>query len=238
MANTIEMKTLTINGTTFEVVDRYSRDNKPNAVIDDSSTGAGHLEFNNTDLYPKTLLNQIQTIDELKGLILNTFYPVGTIYMSTTSADPSTYLGGTWQAWGSGRVPCGVDTSVDDFSTVEKAGGALTRTLQVSDLPQHSHTMAHTHTFTTGTQSNNTISGYYAGHSTAAPHTESNYFHYLRKGSSKSASGVIDGATTAAHTHSGTTNASSAANTGTTGSGTAFSIIQPYITCYMWKRIS
>ena len=47
--------------------------------------------------------------------------------MSTNSANPSTYLGfGTWTAWGSGRVPVGINSSDGDFNTVNKTGGAKT----------------------------------------------------------------------------------------------------------------
>ena len=55
-----------------------------------------------------------------------TMYPVGSIYMSTSSTNPSTYFGGTWVAWGSGRVPVGINTSDSNFNTVEKTGGAST----------------------------------------------------------------------------------------------------------------
>lgn len=34
-------------------------------------------------------------------------YPVGSIYLSVKNTNPSTYFGGTWVAWGSGRVPVG-----------------------------------------------------------------------------------------------------------------------------------
>lgn len=33
-------------------------------------------------------------------------------------------MDGTWVAWGSGRVPVGVDTSDTDFDTAEKVGGS------------------------------------------------------------------------------------------------------------------
>ena len=39
---------------------------------------------------------------ELKSMILNTFYPVGSIYMSTSSTNPVNTFGGTWVAWGAG----------------------------------------------------------------------------------------------------------------------------------------
>ena len=41
--------------------------------------------------------------------------------METTSVNPSAYLGfGTWELWGKGKVPVGVDSGDSDFNTVEK----------------------------------------------------------------------------------------------------------------------
>ena len=55
--------------------------------------------------------------------IVGSMYPVGSIYMSVSPTNPSAYFGGTWAAWGTGRVPVGVDASDTHFSTVEKTGG-------------------------------------------------------------------------------------------------------------------
>ena len=67
--------------------------------------------------------------------------PVGSIYMSTANVNPSTFITGTtWVAWGSGKVPVGVDTSDTSFDTVEKTGGEKTHTLTESEMPKHAHT--------------------------------------------------------------------------------------------------
>lgn len=58
--------------------------------------------------------------------LLNMIYPVGSIYMSVNSTNPSTFFGGTWVRWGNGRVPVGVDTSQTEFNTVEKQSGTKT----------------------------------------------------------------------------------------------------------------
>ena len=58
--------------------------------------------------------------NKIKNTICNLIYPVGSIKMTVTNTNPSTYLGRTWSLWGSGRVPVGVDTSQEEFSTVEK----------------------------------------------------------------------------------------------------------------------
>lgn len=72
--------------------------------------------------------------------ILNKIYPVGHIMMTENSANPSTYLGvGTWVAYGGGRVPVGIDTSITDFSTVGQIGGAKEHTLTSNQMPKHNH---------------------------------------------------------------------------------------------------
>lgn len=80
----------------------------------------------------------------IKGkTLLDWIYPVGSIYMSVKSTNPGTLFGGTWEAWGSGRVPVGVNTSDTDFKTVEKTGGVKSNSLA------HSHTVnSHSHTQT------------------------------------------------------------------------------------------
>lgn len=58
--------------------------------------------------------------------VLNYLYPVGSIYMSATMNTASQVMaafGGTWVAWGAGRVPVGVDTADTDFDTAEETGG-------------------------------------------------------------------------------------------------------------------
>jgi len=58
--------------------------------------------------------------------LMLSIYPVGSIYMSVNSTNPGTLFGGTWAAWGAGRVPVGINTSDADFNTVEETGGAKT----------------------------------------------------------------------------------------------------------------
>lgn len=66
-------------------------------------------------------------------------FPVGYIIMTISGANPGTYLGGTWERWGAGRVIVGVDTSDTDFSTAEKTGGEKKHTLTKDEIPAHSH---------------------------------------------------------------------------------------------------
>ena len=79
---------------------------------------------------------------------LNKIYPVGSIYISTTLTDKTQVhnaLGGTWEVFGAGKVLRGT-TDPNEVGTSNSATGSVT--LATGNLPSHSHTMAHTHTFT------------------------------------------------------------------------------------------
>lgn len=78
-------------------------------------------------------------LDELKTTMKNEMFPVGTIIKTVRNVNPSTYLGGTWVSWGSGRTPVGVDTSQTEFNAVEKKGGEKSVKLTVSEIPPHNH---------------------------------------------------------------------------------------------------
>lgn len=164
--------------------------------------------------------------DYIKSLT-SAIYPVGSIYMSVKSTNPSTYFGGTWVAWGSGRVPVGINTSDTNFSTVEKTGGASTVTLTTSQMPSH------THTFTGSSATTDSKGG----------HTHTLNFTKTEWSGSSSSRVVVDSkdytaltnsktASAGAHTHTLTAKGSNAS----TGGGGSHTNLQPYIVCYMWKR--
>lgn len=69
-------------------------------------------------------------------------YPVGAIYTSVVSTSPASLFGGTWAAFGAGRVLVGINSSDSDFNQSQETGGAKTVTLTAaqSGLPSHSHT--------------------------------------------------------------------------------------------------
>ncbi len=119
----------------------------------------------------------------------NLLFPVGAIYAAIVSTNPATLLGfGTWTAWGTGRVPVGIDTGQTEFNTVEKTGGEKTHVLTTTEMPAHTHSVPFQSVSTD--QGNNPISLAQSGTSTS----------------------------------------------GSTGGGAAHNNLQPYITCYMWKR--
>lgn len=77
-----------------------------------------------------------------KKILYDILFPVGFVYISVVNTNPSTWFGGTWESFGSGRTLVGVDTSQTEFSTVKKTGGAKTVTLTSSQTPSHSHTIS------------------------------------------------------------------------------------------------
>jgi len=94
----------------------------------------------------QTLTNKTISLSNntISGL-LDFFYPVGTIYETTSSdldtvAKMNAHFGGTWEFYGAGRVL--VAKSADtEFDTIGKTGGAKTVTLTSaqSGLPSHTH---------------------------------------------------------------------------------------------------
>lgn len=155
-----------------------------------------------------------------------TMYPVGSIYMSVTSTNPSTYFGGTWVAWGSGRVPVGINTSDSNFNTVEKTGGASAVTLTASQMPSH------THTFTGSSITTNSAGAHThnIGRDTDGGAGSSRYTVHSAGTSGAQATSPTSSA--GAHTHSLTPKGKNA----NTGGGGSHTNLQPYIVCYMWKR--
>jgi len=222
-----------------------------------------------------------------KSDLLNLIYPVGAIYMSVNAADPGTLFGGTWIAWGTGRVPVGINTNETEFNTVEKTGGSKSNsytpggsvgntTLTVNQIPSHNHSVgahnhglnSHTHSFsattntatltgrsgafavqgsTVGLSSSGILKtasvsgsvGYAADHKSANGSTYSDTFD-INASHSHTVSGTTGAASgstaNSAAFSSGDAGGSGAHNHGFTGTASNISTVQPYITCYMWKR--
>lgn len=171
--------------------------------------------------------------------ILDFVYPVGSIYMTTNNQDPSTLFGGEWVAWGQGRVPVGAGTGKDsngvskEFSPNE-TGGEYKHTLSASEMPKHNHSTQHPnwnesveYSYQDGTGNlkfyDKTYDTYYMPDKTTAFNekkiNESDLLN-VKEGVGKTIekkkfySAVVE------------------AN----GNDQPHNNIQPYITCYMWKR--
>ena len=87
-------------------------------------------------------------LDALKLLMLDTIYPVGSIYMSVNNVSPSTLFGGTWEAI-QDRFLLAAGSSYSGGTTGGSAthtpsgtlnGGAVgNHTLTVAEMPNHFH---------------------------------------------------------------------------------------------------
>lgn len=100
---------------------------------------SAYVTINGTE-YPVTDAEYIGGTD-LDAATLNyafkLMHPVGSIYMTTVETNPSEIFGfGTWELWGAGRVPVGVDTTQTEFNTVEKTSGEKTHKLTINELPK------------------------------------------------------------------------------------------------------
>lgn len=172
-------------------------------------------------------------VKDLQSLML-AVYPVGSIYMSVNDTDPSTLFGGTWTAWGSGKVPVGVNVNDSDFATVEKTGGEKKHWLTVGEMPKHrhlgqhtenSHLVNHLQSPTDVNTGRDVVIGdldvevQYKVNQNTVSHTT-----YYLKGSGGTADIYYN------------EKVQSQYGVGDDGGSESHNNLQPYITCYMWKR--
>ena len=141
----------------------------------------------------------------IKKIVLDTYYPIGKIYITVGNENPNETIGGTWIKFGSGKCLVGVDTSQTEFNAVEKTGGEKTHTLTIGEIPNHSH-------------GENTISQY--GYT---------YPLVSNNGEGDSKNGWLP-------TSAGSEVTKNQVLTDSTGGNQPHNNLQPYITCYLWKR--
>ena len=65
------------------------------------------------------------------------YFPVGSIYMSISSTNPSAYFGGVWEQIAKGKTIVGLDPNDSDFSYAGKTGGEKRHTLTTTEMPTH-----------------------------------------------------------------------------------------------------
>ena len=149
-------------------------------------------------------------------------YPVGSIYISTVSTNPSELFGfGTWEAMPAGRVLLAqgnVETENYTHNFVAgETGGEFVHQLTVGEIPSHTHGASAN---TTGEHKHGApATGNYNGGGTGFDDGGGNNPNYTRCYTS------INGN----HSHTITIN--------NTGSNQPHNNLQPYVTCYIWKRV-
>lgn len=155
-------------------------------------------------------------------------WPVGSIFISVSSANPSTVLGGgTWARVAQGRVLVSQDGSQTEFDAVRETGGEKTHVLTAAETPAHVHSIAH-------------------DHASFSSSSDNNHTHALtRKTAVGTSTGVAaggatttsDGTTSAAPAHSHTIDVPNyTGNSSSVGADGAHNNLQPYFVVYMWER--
>lgn len=101
-----------------------------------------NLEVNNISVDCITSKNNNFSLDQEGNLIVNSIsantcdlmYPVGSIYLSVNSTNPSTLFGGSWEQ----IKDCFLLACGDTYSS-NTTGGEATHTLTTNEIPKHTH---------------------------------------------------------------------------------------------------
>jgi hypothetical protein len=175
-----------------------------------------------------------------KQTVVDVVYPVGSIYIATVSTNPADLFGvGTWERIGAGRTLIDAGGSFPAGTT----GGSDTHTLTVNEMPAHSHSGStasagsHSHTrgsmeITGSMMTDNELGGsasgaFYGYKETNGAGAENNKVGFrLNFAASRTWTGETS--YNGGHTHLVTVS--------NTGGGQAFSVRNPYLATYIWKR--
>ncbi|KAI5513439.1 phage tail repeat-like family [Trichomonas vaginalis G3] len=176
-------------------------------VMDDENK----VKFTAQDLYDKKAdKTELQT---LKTEILQTLYPVGSIYTSMNSTNPSTVLGfGTWKQI--------VDKFLYCARYSKQTGGS--KKIKEANLPPHTHTGT---TNTTGNHSHSITKRGYTNLAAGSDRWGMNRYD-ITTDPVDSSTGIFCG-TAGNHSHTFTTNP--------TGSGKDY--MPPFVTVFAWYRV-
>ena len=200
-------------------------------ITADNLEGGRVVQATNAD----NVLVSTDTYKPLVDALLELIYPIGSIYMSVKDTNPADFLGGTWERWGQGRVPVGVNEDDTIFEKAGNTGGEQKHQLTTNEMPNHRHRgqYAHTETYTDHAQKPTDPPAQVIEVEQGTREVEVQY-------------NVVKDtlSTTTLHTSgSGPTNdifytykVTSTYGVADDGGDIPHNNLQPYITCYMWKR--
>lgn len=153
--------------------------------------------------------------NSIKQLVLNTFFPVGSIYMDATGKiNPNTQFGGTWVKI-ENRFLYGQGTK-----NIGATGGAETVVLSLAQMPSHSHD-----------RGNMNITGNIEFHSGYSRGGSGALYYVDRSPTAVGGGGTMTG--TNLHIDAGR---NWNGNTGSQGSNSAHENMPPYLVVAIWKR--
>lgn len=214
------------------------------ANIADEQIESKHLAKSINDLFA-AVKKDIEDLKPKIDSVLSKAYPVGAIYCSTVETNPNELFGfGTWEYIEQGRILL----SQGDKYSAGSTGGAETHTLTTQEMPKHNHGGntseggGHTHTGTAQEAGEHTHKGYaymiytkgagsfigFPGGDKYGVRPNVNYSYDIDVQASGAHNHTIAIDSAGNHTHA----------INQEGGGQAHSIMQPYLSVYMWKRVS
>ena len=166
--------------------------------------------------------------DRVDALEKQVNFPIGYIYISTSSKNPGSTFGGVWQKIANGRCLLSVDETVESGQT----GGTKTETLTIEQMPSHNHSATtnnagnHSHTFAIKNNSDE-LQGGYSGRAIGS--TGGMWYGgrigFINTGGWSNTTNMSQ-----THTH--------AVNTSQSGGGESHNNMQPYYTAYIWTKVA
>ena len=196
-----------------------------------------NLEVNNATIDCLSSKNNNFSLDEEGNLVVNTItsnsgnlqseqsiidliYPIGSIYISTNSINPSTIFGGSWE-----QIKDKFLLGAGDTYSVGNIGGESSHVLTTSEMPSHTHTWSQSnctnpgnHTHVVGADKDGG-----AGSNRYTVHISNN-----NTASGQQYSPASGGAGGHTHIISGSNS--------NTGSGSAHNNMPPYLVVSIWRR--
>ena len=160
--------------------------------------------------------------------LLDTMYPVGSIYMSVNDTSPAAIFGGTWKRIAKGQTLMGVDSADEDFSTPAHTGGAK------------EVTHAHLTPFGSEQGSNKAWTAMWDRHGSTKVYAYVNNKDKIKNGYSQDTYFETRAVKAPYHFYvmDGETNAGDATATIGATYSTTMPILPPYTTVYIWQRLS
>lgn len=204
-------------------------DNVPNAIKATQDSRGQKIDTT----YIKNISVSDNTLTVYKGdgsatnldiISFDQIYPIGAIYMSTVSTNPATLFKiGNWETLPAGRVLLAQGTSTWGVNySAGSTGGEDKHTLTVSESAPHNHTGSATTSGSTHTHALTMQASHGKSGNGGVPRFSDGDIWSPYKTQNLSAAGE--------HSHAITINNS--------GGGQAHNNMQPYLSVYMWKRIS
>ena len=197
-------------------------------ITADNLEGGRVVQATNAD----KVLVSTDTYKPLVDALLELIYPVGSIYMTVDKdRKPAAFLGGTWERWGQGCVPVGVDENDTIFEKAENKGGEQKHQLTTDEMPAHNHRGTYTET------QHYTINIPGSGDSFIEMPSGTDAVE-VKYEQTQSASLVRNGSRPIGQQLDidYTEKVTALYGVPSQGGNAAHNNLQPYITCYMWKR--